>query len=197
MRSRVLVLFVALTAFLVPASHGFMEFIGPDDGMPVSGAFPEALKRLVRTDTRVLGVVGPIVDWRISYAGDTAELNGFLKVYTKVPDTRLKVVLHPGRGTCRYRTPVFGPDGELTGEELHVFDVDWKLHIGESPEIRDDKDEFEGKKFLTTLDIWLGGQIDLRKLDVPLSLPVASSGELEGFVDGHEKERKQQGDGRR
>lgn len=197
MRSRVLVLFVALTAFFVPASHGFMQFIGPDDSMSVSAGWPEGLKKLVRTDTRVLGVVGPIVDWRVYCAGDTTELNAFLKDYARLPDTRLKVVLHPGRETCKYKTPVFGPEGYVLSETVQVFDVDWKLHIGESPEIRDDKDEFEGKKLLTTLDIWLGGQIDLRKLNVPLGLPVVSSGELERFVDRHGKERKQQDDGRR
>lgn len=196
MRSRVSMLLVALTVFFVPAGHSFMTFHGPDDYMPVSSGWPEALKKLVRTDTRVLGVDGPIFDIRIYCAGDTSKLNAFLAVYSKVPDTRLKVMLHPGRGTCAYRTDEFGPDGNLVGEVRHDFDIDWALHVGWSPDHRDyDAAEFEGKKFLTTLDIWLGGQIDFDKLNMPPSLGVASSGEFEGFIDRHERERKQQDDG--
>ena len=57
---------------------------------------------------------------------------------------------------------------------------------------RPDKADFEGKKFLTTLDIWLGGQVELDKLDVPLSIHMKSSGEMERFIDRHEKKREHQ-----
>ena len=51
MRIRVLMVFVALMVLFAPAGDSLMTYHGPDDGMPVSGGWPEVLSDLVRTDT--------------------------------------------------------------------------------------------------------------------------------------------------
>ena len=187
-------LLVASMVLFAPTGDSLMTYHGPDDGMPFNGAWPESLKDLVRTDTRVLGVVGPIVDYRIYCAGETAELNAFLKLFANVPDARKTVVLHPGSVKTSYRRPAFGSDGKLSGYDEEVYDVDWALHVGDYATFRSDKAKFEGKKFLITLDIWLGGQIKLDKLDVPRSILVKSSGVMEKFINKHERERKEHDD---
>ena len=189
MRIRVLMLLVALLVLFAPAGDSLMTYHGPDDGMPVSGGWPEVLSDLVRTDTRVLGAVGPFVDVRIYCVGETAELNVFLKDYAEVPDARLRVVLHPGSRTVKYESH---ETDRVTGETVlkeYVVDFNWSLHIGDYAEFRPDKSDFEGNKFITTLDIWLGGQIELDRLEVPPSIHMESSGEMEKFINRHEERR--------
>ena len=185
MKSRVLILAVALMVLFVPAGNGLMEYFGADVPMPHSPGWPGRLRELVNSDARVLGIMGPIAATRVHYAGDTAELNAFLKDYAKVPDSRLEVVLHPGRRTCRVPRP------ETTEQ---IVDVDWSLHISEYYRGRKDQ-SFEGKKALTTLDVWFGGGIELHKLDVPPSIDVRSDGEIERFVERHKEKRKKRADG--
>ena len=192
MKGRVLVILAALMVLLAPAGKGLTEYVGPDNIMSCPRDWPKELIELVRTDTRVLGIVGPIIDIRIHCAGDTADLNAFLKGYAKVPGARLRVVLHPGGRTAGYERYERDPAKEEMVLEEHVVDVDWSLHIREYVEpLIKDRSAFEDKKLLTTLDVWLGGQTELDKLDVPPSIDVLSGGEIERFIRRHEEKQEQ------
>ena len=189
-RRAILPLFVILVLF-AQNGYGYKEYFGPDDNMPYGG-WSMAVQDLVRTDTRVLGLFGiPIVNTWIYCAGGTAELNAFLKDYAKVPDGKLKVVLHPGSQTCRYPRLAFDADGNRIGDEIQIFDVDWLLRVEHDGSYSDSSSDIS-KKFRATVEIWLGGQVELDKLDVPPNIHVESSGEIESFIDSHNEKRKRE-----
>jgi hypothetical protein len=43
-----------------------------------------------------------------------------------------------------------------------------------------------------TVELWLGGQVDLSKVEVPLNLKVESGGEIEKFIAAHKLKGKQE-----
>jgi hypothetical protein len=181
MKCRVPVLLVVLTLLLTPVAYGFREFFSADGPMALSGALPNELRGLLNNDARVSGTLGDFDTWT-NYAGDAPKLNAFLKEYAKVPEVGLQVVLHPGRTKRK------------VGGTKRTVHVDWTMHIAENYSIRPNAAAFKGKKGLTTVDIWIGGQVELDKLQVPLNIDLISGGEIERFIKKHE-ERQQKAEG--
>jgi len=139
----------------------------------------------VNSGARVAGTADT-ADCRAYYAGDTATLNEFLAAYSEVPDAGLRVVLHPGRRTL---------DMKRHDNTERVVGIDWMLHVAENYPSRSNAASFEGRRVLTTVDVWLGGQIELKTLDVPAAVEVQSDGELERFVEQHRDKRQQASQG--
>ena len=185
MKSRALILLVVLAAVFPPVSYCHISYIREPGIVPVFSSAPEALRRLLQTDALVLAAIGPIAEMHVYCAGDAEDLNEFLEGYAQVPGTPLGVVLHPGRGTCS--CPTAGND---SGRE--IFDMDWKLEVSEPIPGRPNEADFEGHDFLATVHIWIGGQIELGELDVPLNVAVRSSGEIERFIENHQKKQAAQ-----
>ena len=105
------------------------------------------------------------------YAGDTDTFNEVLKKYAELRNTPLKLILHPGRGMT----------GSL-GDEPNI-PFEWEVRV---MRWHDDPSEVP---LLVTLELWLGGQIQLEDVKVPLNIQVKSGGELEKFVEIHEGKR--------
>lgn len=144
--------------------------------------WPKELIKLVETDALVLGTLGPIVDVKVYCAGDTTKLNSFLEDFAKVPRVRRKVVLHPGKKAQKY--PPFSGPVEV------VLDVDWLLYVKVKIGGRPEESSPVEPNTSISVDIWLGGQIELKKLEIPKDLEVVSSNEIEGFVEKHKKEQQ-------
>jgi hypothetical protein len=137
--------------------------------------WPKGLAELVNADNRVHGY---FVNWEdvFFFRGDTASLNTFLIQYAQLPDTRLQVVLHPGK--LEVRSPW---DKQPRREVV----ADWKLYA--TPFTRDQVQAAGVKPgpFVTRIDISLGGSVRLDELRVPANVPVESGGEIEAFVKRH------------
>src|SRR5688572_1630563 len=95
MRSRLF-----LTALLIAALPSVAWGLGADhpSDRPVGRGdkWPKGLKELVNVPQRVHGY---FVNWQdvFFFAGDSDQLNDFLKGCAQLPDTRVQVILHPGQ----------------------------------------------------------------------------------------------------
>jgi hypothetical protein len=140
--------------------------------------WPKGLAELVNAENRVHGF---FVNWEdvFFFIGDTAALNAFLAKYAQLPDTKLRVVIHPGR--LDVRSP--------WDKQPRGIAADWKLYA--TPFARDQvmKDGVKPGDFVTRIDVWLGGSIKLDELRVPEKVVVESGGEIEAFVKKHEQAR--------
>jgi len=164
------------------SSASVVYALGGDHTGPVSGSniekWPAGLKELANSPLRVHGY---FVNWEdiFFYAGDVKALNGFLKEYGKLADTRLEVVLHPGKKKA----------SSPWDKQPRDLEVDWKLYTTPFSADQIKNDKIEPGPFVTRVDLWLGGQIELEKLEVPQNVEVKSGGEIEQFIARHEKER--------
>ena len=136
--------------------------------------WPTGLAELVNAGNLVHGY---FVNWEdiFFFRGDTAGLNEFLAKYARLPDTTLRVVIHPGR--LHVRSPWDKKPRDIV--------ADWKLYA--SPLTRDPEraGKFKPGPFVTRLDVWLGGSVKLSELRVPDNVSVESGGEIEAFVNAH------------
>ena len=117
---------------------------------------------LIDRDNRVHGFRVNWIDTHF-YAGDTAAFNAFVADYAKLPNAKLRVVIHPG--TLRAASPWDKQDRGLA--------ADWSLWIWNT----DGRSEYP-----TQVDLYLGSRITLKDLVIPNSIEVASGGEIERFI---------------
>ncbi len=149
----------------------------PND-QPVGGSdkWPAGLKELVNRPERVHGY---FVNWEdiFFFAGDTDKLAEFLKAYAKLPATKLKIVLHPGK-------PIVTSPWDKQPRDTAA---DWKLYT--TPFTRADLEQAAAKhekldpgQFTTQLDVWTGGQIEFPRLFViiPADIPVEAGDDAKG-----------------
>jgi hypothetical protein len=151
-------------------------------GQPVGGTngWPAGLKELVNIDARTGGFFVNSDDV-FYFCGDAKAFTKFLEQYAKLQDTPLRLILHPGRGMSA--TPWNDPKPEPIDWSLATGNRAWR-QIGET-----------GKKptqtsFDVTVHLYLGGNIDLKDLEVPLEIEVQSSGEIEKFIITHDAQRQ-------
>ncbi|MCX5677160.1 MAG: hypothetical protein NTX87_19400 [Planctomycetota bacterium] len=153
-------------------------------GQPVgewykTSGWPEGLKDLVNIDGRVSCSYSPSHDF-FTFRVDAKAFTKFLERYAKLKDTPLRLIIHPGRG----ESPTWpGSKGAPIDWSLVTQSRAWR-EIGET-----------GKKptprgYNITVDLYLGGNIDLKDLEVPLEIEVQSSGEIEKFIITHDAQRQ-------
>ncbi|MBI3411600.1 MAG: hypothetical protein HY040_25000 [Planctomycetes bacterium] len=136
---------------------------------PVAGndRWPEGLKELFNRDNRVHGywVNGEDVFF---YSGDTQAFNQFVEAYSKLKNTSLRVVIHPG--AKKARSPWDQADRNIPAE--------WSLYSS------------IGAQFQTRLDLWLGSRIKLENLKIPRNVEAVSGGEIESFIAERQPRKK-------
>jgi hypothetical protein len=120
-------------------------------------------------------------DW-FYFAGDTKALNDFLRRYAKLTETPLVLVIHPGKA----------PAERCVGE-LFAEPYDWKLDSMYPAFTRDKKwfQKADGGQWgrVAIVQAWLGGNIRLDELDVPANIEVRPGGEIEEFIEQHNKKK--------
>ena len=152
---------------------------GKDHGTrPVSSStWPKGLAELVNAESRVHGYSVNRED-HFFFEGDTAALNDFLTRYSKLPDTKLHVVIHPGRLAVR-----------SWDEQPLDMVADWQLYATPFTREQVQRDGVKPGPFVTRVDVWLGGSVRLENLAVPEDVSVESGGEIEAFVKKHARAR--------
>ena len=156
-------------------------------GQPVGQRpdWPEGLGELLTRGGRVysssMGWLGGDED-SFYFSGYTDDFNWFIEQYAKLKGVSRVLGLHPGRGEARgiMDKRVIGPS-------------DWKIGVAShwAP---------NGKNLQISLDLWVGGQVKLRELRIPLNIQVNASGkgeafsEIEKFATAHEAKRKRAGE---
>jgi hypothetical protein len=147
-------------------------------GLPVGGTsgWPEGLKELVNIDARVDGFFFDSDDV-FYFRGDAKAFAKFLDQYAKIKDTPLRLVLHPGRGMNT--KPWTDSKAEPIDWSLTTEDRAWHAipEAGKKP---------TQKGYDITVHLYLGGNISLEELDVPLEIEVQSGGEIEQFIAHHQ-----------
>ena len=141
----------------------------------------KALTDLANTPGRVDGF--GLMNGRRSFyfAGDAEAFARFFERYTKLEGTPLRLVLHAGR------TDQTDPRSPKTTRKV-AFDWQlrvvshWKPRSGIVP--RNYKPRIPPP--VASLEVYLGGQVGLDDLDVPLSVEVQSGAEIEKFVATHQ-----------
>jgi hypothetical protein len=125
-----------------------------------NGKWPKGLAELVNTPARVHGYFVNAADV-LFFAGDAPALNAFLTKYAQLPNTKFKVILHPGKPEVK------SPWDEQPREIV----ADWKLYAAPYDEagLRPQAGEF-----VTRVDVWLGGAVKWDELRMPANVPVES-----------------------
>lgn len=150
-------------------------------GQPVhwSPEWPEGLRELLEPSDFVHGYFVNASDF-FFYAGDTEALNQFLQQYAALEDTPLTLVLHPGQGM------VASPWAK---DDRKPFDWELKVLRRDHPEAAEATDE-DDSAYVVTVHLWLGGEVELEGVEVPLDVKVKSGGEIEEFIAAHEAKQK-------
>ncbi len=150
-------------------------------GRPVHASpdWPAGLAELLNRPGRVYGYIY-FSGNRFHYAGDTDEVNEFLAQYAMLKDTPLTLVLHAG------------PDREKKWLETKKIGYDWKVDVA----FRSWSVNQKKRQYNVTVQVWLGGQVELGKMKVPLNIQVKSGaegdkdGDIGKFIAAHETKRK-------
>lgn len=116
-------------------------------------------------------VHGYFVNWEDTffYAGETADLNRFLAAYGKLKAAKHHVVLHAG---AKLAASPWGKPGDKD------LPCDWSLYRWNTA---------KAEAGPTRVDVWLGSRIKLDELQIPEGIEVASGGEIEVFIERHQK----------
>jgi hypothetical protein len=166
---------IALLAIML-AALGYSAFVFamggdiPAGQVNIQPDWPAELVELLTCQDTVNGIWVNANDFYY-YAGDTDTFNEILKQYAKLGNTPLRLVLHPGRGMS----------GSL-GDEADI-PYEWQVGV---MRWHDDPSE---APLLVTMQLWLGGQVQLGSVKVPLNIEVESGGEIEEFIEIHEGRR--------
>lgn len=145
--------------------------------------WPAGLANVLGVPGRVYGYWVNANDW-FFYSGDTGDFNRFIMTYAELKDTPLTLVLHTGKGQT----------GRLGSQEDKI-EYDWEVKVfrrGWHPEAPPDPTT-EKPGYVVAVEAWLGGEIELSKLSVPLNIKVTSEKKTEQisrFVTEHESRRE-------
>jgi hypothetical protein len=134
---------------------------------------PPGLNDLLKSRDPVYGYFLNEFD-SLYYSGDTEAFNAFVALYSKVKVEHLTLVLECGRG-----------EATRMGDKNRTVSYDWMLG-GCNWGVTWSK---EPMPQTAGLQVWLGGQVHLDKIKVPLNVVVKSGGEIEKFIADHEAAR--------
>ena len=140
--------------------------------------WPDGLADLLNSRERVYGYFVNFSDY-FYYSGDAKAFNSFVERYSKLQGTPLIVILHYGRGV----TGSFDPKGETT------IPFDWKVSVDVLPGLAGAARGPSPRA--ARVELWLGGQVDLKEVQIPLNVILKSGGEIEKFIADHEARRTQ------
>jgi len=162
-------------ALVVPTAVAWALGSGhPNDEVCQHPDWPEGLKDLVNTKARVCGFFVNANDW-FYFKGDSGAFNAVLAAYATLKDTPLRLILHPGRGTARE------PWDKGTGTP-----AEWSITVVRRGWGAPKATPGQAGKYVVTINLWLGGDVALDDLDVPLAVDVESGREIEKFIATHQ-----------
>ena len=143
----------------------------PPGPVHAQDGWPAGLVELLNREERVNGIWVNANDF-FYFASDTEVFNECLQHYAALKNTPHRLVLHPGVGLT----------GSLGDERDIPFE--WEVRV-----MRWHEDPSEVPT-LVTMELWLGGLVQLDKINVPLNVEVKSGGEIAKFIVEHKAKRK-------
>ncbi len=199
------VVFVSLTCCIGVFGDTELSTGGP---VVPSADWPEGVKELVNREARVHSYWGkgvfltrsvvlggaekevqacPVtVHEFFCFADDTNAFNDFLAQYAMLKDTPLTLVLHPG---CGGASSPWEKEKQIPFDwQLTILRRGWESRYPHAP---------PGPVYgiateAVMTDLWLGGQVQLDKVEVPLNVEVKSGGEIERFIAAHQARQQAQ-----
>ena len=114
------------------------------------------------------------------FGGGAKGLNEFLEALSRLKDEKLVLIVRAGRAP---------PEARRGSREK--FTYDWKMVWDGQLRKRGEGDHLE--HFVRSVEVWLGGNVRLEELRVPVNIEVQSGGEIEKFIREHETARKKTG----
>jgi hypothetical protein len=139
--------------------------------------WPDGLAELANSRARVKGYGHNFGCDAYYYAGDAKAFNAFLAEYAKLKGTPLLLTLHPGLGV-KGRAAQTDPDVRF----------DWLLYV-DALMLSEDAKKAPQPKCRPTLHLYLGDNIGLDELLVPLEVEVKADNALDDFVSEHTAKR--------
>jgi len=171
MKGTIVFLAILLIILLYRAPAFAMGGDHPPGPVHAQDGWPAGLLELLNRDERVNGIWVNANDF-FYFAGDTEAFNECLEQYAALKNTPLRLTLHPGVGTT----------GSL-GDERNI-PFEWEVSV-----MRWHEDPSEVPT-LVTMELWLGGLVQLDKINVPINVEVKSGGEIAKFIAEHKAKRK-------
>ena len=176
-RTRILVVSTIIVLALGSSIYG-LRFTFPSDKPVVrQERWPAGVAELASSRNRVKSYGHNFGSDAYYYAGDAKAFNAFLGEYAKLKGVALVLVIHAGLGV-KGRAAQTDPDTRF----------DWLLYVDALMPSGDAK-KVPPPKCQPTLHLYLGDNIGLDEILVPLEVEVRSGGELEDFVSEHTAKR--------
>jgi hypothetical protein len=175
---KILISYVALLMVLISADS--VCALGSDipKGPVGSPQWPAGLTELLNRPNRVHGYFINQMDVYF-YTGDVSAFNEFIAQYAALKGTSLSLTLRPGRGTAN-----------SPWDKEKTTPCDWFVNVRRIWSKDAPADRATTKpSFSVSMSLYLGGQIDLKDVKVPLSVEVMSDGSIERFIKEHEARR--------
>ncbi len=115
------------------------------------------------------------------FSGDTDAFNAFLERYSRLQGTPLTVSIHIG--------PI--KVGNLAHPDQRTIPCDWDVFA--VPPMIPDGGIVKGRENerIVTVEVWLGGKVELRKIIVPKNVNLVDGGDIAKFIAEHEKAAKE------
>ena len=176
-RTRILVVSTIIVLALGSSVYGLRLTFPNDKPVVRQDRWPDGLAELASSRTRVRGYGHNFGCDAYYYAGDAKAFNAFLAEYAKLKGTPLQLVIHPGLGV-KGRAAQTDPDVRF----------DWLLYV-DAHMLSEDAKKGPPPKCRPTLHLYLGDNIGLDEILVPLEVEVKSGGELEDFISEHTAKR--------
>jgi hypothetical protein len=156
------------------------------DGLPTTAVL-EALNfpgRVYGFHNESLGWMGMGGTWdTIYWRGTTKDVNRFLEMYAIATIKPLTVVIHIGQPTFSPKSDnrlIEVPGANKTPAPDRHYDWSLVYHLAEAGErLQPVPDE------TISVDVWIGGGVQLDELKVPANITVQNGGELEKFIERH------------
>ena len=140
-------------------------------------AAPSGVNDLINNPSRVHGFFVNAED-RFFFAGDTLVFVPFLKQYAALKGIAgHRLIIHQGKGMAK--SPWDDGEGKPCDWMLEVARVSWRELDAEVYRDKDGSPPKEGgPEYLVELRVWMEGQVDIKKIEVP-----------KGVLVVHEKEQ--------
>ena len=171
--------FVWVAAFALPAHHSGADH-EPGD-LPKQPNWPKGSYELVNQPFRVHGYWVNFYD-QFFYKGGNREMEKMIKGLSRLKNVDMKVILHAGKGQAK-----------SPWSKAPVCATDWAVSF--SGLVPKEIAELEGVPFSNsqkvTVDIWMGGEIDLGQMKFPANLELQSGNEIEDFIRKHKMKSQQ------
>ena len=176
-RTRILVVSTIIVLALGASIYGMRLTLPNDKPVVRQDRWPAGVAELAGSRTRVRGYGHNFGCDAYYYAGDAKAFNAFLGEYAKLKGTPLPLIIHPGLG-IKGRAAQTDPDVRF----------DWLLYV-DALIPREIAKKDPPPKGRPTLHLYLGDNIGLDELLVPLEVEVKADNALDDFVSEHTAKR--------